>query len=141
MFKAHLSLGRIDEANDALKTALQLDANDASNKRDTELMETVLHQRQMIEKYGGGDVGMSEDQDFEKAVGYCTSILSNCPDSIYYTCMKIEMLLKAMNLKEAATFSAEAIKRPELNTPQVLAWRGRVILYSGQENTGINMCR
>jgi len=86
----------------------------------------------MIEKYGGGDIGMSDDQDFDKAVGYCSSILTNCPESVDHVCMKIEFQLKAWKLKEASSFTAECMKRPTMmNVPKIIAWRGRVIYYAG----------
>ena len=43
MFKAQLALGNVQEAKEALNQAIEFDVNDASNKKDSELMDTVLH--------------------------------------------------------------------------------------------------
>jgi len=94
----------------------------------------------MIEKCGAEDKGMNEDIDYEKAASYCSSILKNCPLSIDYICLRIEYLLKSNQLKEAETFSADILKRPELPYSSKLnAWRARVVLYSGNEALGKKM--
>lgn len=73
-------------------------------------MDEVIHQSQMIEKYGAGDPGMSEDQDYTKAASYCNSILKNCPSSLHFAYLKIEYLLRSNQLKEADTYSSELYK-------------------------------
>jgi len=95
LFKAHISLGNIGEAELALKTAIEMDPNDSTNKSDQNLMEEVLHQAAMIEKCGAEDHGMNEDIDYDKAASYCNSILKNCPASVHYACLKIEYLLRS----------------------------------------------
>ena len=89
----------------------------------------------MIDKYGSGDVGMSEDQDYEKAASYCSSILKNCPASLNFAYLKIEYLLRSYQLKEADTYSSELYNSNE-NVPGVMSWRGRVLLYNGYEVLG-----
>jgi len=86
LFKANLGLGNIDDAEQALKTAIQMEPADAKNKADQNLMDEVLHQRKSIEKYGAEDRGMNEDIDYAKAASYCSSILKNCPHAIFYMC-------------------------------------------------------
>lgn len=103
-------------------------------------MEEVLHQASMIEKCGAENRGMNEDTDYEKAASYCNSILKNCPGSIHFACLKIEYLLRSSQLKEADQFSQDALKKPELNpSSRLTAWRGRVLIYSGQEELGRKM--
>jgi tetratricopeptide (TPR) repeat protein len=98
-------------------------------------MDEVTHQDQMIERYGAGDAGMSEDQDYDKAVSYCTSILKNCPSSLSYAYKKIEYLLRSNQLKEADSYSSELYKSHE-NVPGVMSWRGRVLIYNGADVLG-----
>ena len=43
LFKAYLALGETAQAKEALDTACQLDANDQSNGKDKDLMNTVIH--------------------------------------------------------------------------------------------------
>lgn len=94
----------------------------------------------MIEKCGAEDHGMNEDIDYDKAASYCNSILKNCPASVHYACLRIEYLLRSNQLKEAETFSQEVLKRPELNPSSRLnSWRGRVLIYSGNEEMGKKM--
>ena len=59
LFKAHLSLGNIDLAKEALEQAISLDQNDASNKKDEESMKTVIHQQSMIDEFNS-----EEDKDY-----------------------------------------------------------------------------
>lgn len=94
----------------------------------------------MIEKCGAEDRGMNEDIDYEKAASYCNSIMKNCSGSVHYACLKIEYLLRSAQLKEAETFSQEALKRPELMPSSRLnAWRGRVLIYTGHDEMGRKM--
>ncbi|MFN9907553.1 MAG: hypothetical protein ACK56F_15750, partial [bacterium] len=58
----------------------------------------------------------------------------------HYACLRIEFLLRSSQLKEADTFSQEALKRPELTPSSRLnAWRGRVLIYTGHEELGRKM--
>lgn len=41
LFKSHLALGNVADARTALKTAMEKDPSDKSNKADLELMDTV----------------------------------------------------------------------------------------------------
>lgn len=50
-FKAHLALGNINDAKEALDRAVELDPNDKTNKQDKESMDTVIHQQSMIDKF------------------------------------------------------------------------------------------
>jgi len=103
-------------------------------------MEEVLHQAAMIEKCGAEDRGMNEDIDYDKAASYCNSILKNCPGSVHFACLRIEYLLRSSQLKEANEFSQDALKRPEWNpSSRLTAWRGRVLIYSGNEELGKKM--
>lgn len=100
-------------------------------------MDEVIHQKTMIEKCGAEDKGMNEDIDYEKAASYCNSLLKNCPSSIHYMCLRIMFLLKSNQLKEADTFSAEVLTRPELPYSSKLnSWRARVVVYTGNEVLG-----
>lgn len=84
----------------------------------------------MIEKYGGGDPGLSEDQDYAKAASYCTQILVNCPGSNGYKYLKIEYLLRAHQLAEAESYTKGLIETMGTDT-KIIAWRGRVLIYNG----------
>ena len=80
------------------------------------------------------------DQDFERAVTYCTNIMTSCPAAPKYAAMKCEYLLRALNMKEAKEFSAILMKNPDMmNAPIIKCWRARIIFYSGQENAGKQM--
>lgn len=96
LFKAHTGLGNIEQAKQALSTAIQMDPNDASNKADQNLMDEVIHQANMIEKCGAEDNGMTDgDIDYAKAASYCNSLLKNCPLAIPYMGLRIFYLLKS----------------------------------------------
>ena len=94
----------------------------------------------MIDKHGAEDKGMNEDIDYEKAAGYCNSILKNCPLAINYMCLRIEFLLKSSQLSEADKFSKEVLDRSELpSNSRLNCWRARVVLYNGNEVLGKKM--
>ena len=132
LFKAHLALGNITDAKEALDQAMTLDPNAASNKKDKEACDTVIHQQSMIEKFNS-----EEDKDYQRAVGYCDSILTNCPASVFHICLKCENLLKAYKLKDAKEFSSELMKRPDTcNVPAIMSWCGRIQVYSGGDVVG-----
>ena len=109
-----------------------MDSADPTNKADQNLMEEVVHQAQMIEKYGADPSGMSDDVDYEKAASYCASILKNCPGAFQYTFLRIQYLLKSNQLKEAEKFSKELFESNPTN-PKIMAWYGRVLIYNGTE--------
>jgi len=86
----------------------------------------------MIEKFNS-----EEDKDFDRAVGYCESILSNCPASVFHICLKCENLLKAYKLKEAQEFGSDLMKRPDTcNVPIIMSWCGRIKIYGGGDVIG-----
>lgn len=99
-------------------------------------MDTVLHQTAMIDKFGQNE----DDKDYDRVVGYCNSILTNCPASSKLCATKIEYLLLANKLKEANTFSNDLMKDAEMGVvPLLMAWRGRVMIYSGSDVNGKKM--
>ena len=132
LFKAQLALGNIQPAKEALEQAVALDPTDATNRKDQSALDTVIHQQSMIEKFNS-----NEDQDHQRAVGYCDSILANCPASVFHICLKCEQLLKAYKLKEAEEFATELMRRPDTsNVPVIMAWCGRIKHYAGNSVTG-----
>jgi tetratricopeptide (TPR) repeat protein len=99
-------------------------------------MDTVNHQNEKIEQYGN----TPGEQDFEKAVNYCSSILQNCTHSVKYNALKVQYLLLSCQMKEANKFTNELMNRASMqDEPLIMAWRGRVMIYSGNTNTGKTM--
>ena len=91
----------------------------------------------MIDKFNS-----EEDKDYQRAVGYCESILNNCPASVFHICLKCENLLLANKLKEAQEFSQELMKRNDTcNVPIIMTWRGRIMIYSGSDIIGQKMLK
>ena len=90
----------------------------------------------MIDKFGADP----NDNDYERAVGYCTAIMKSCPASVTHACLKIEYLLRAFKLKDATQFSSELMKDPDMmHVPRIIAWRGRVMVYSGNDVGGARL--
>ena len=91
----------------------------------------------MIEKFN-----TAEDKDYERSVGYCDSILNNCPASVFHIVLKCENLLRAYKLKEAQVFSKDLMKRPDTCTvPIIIAWCGRIRAYSGGDIIGMKLIK
>jgi len=71
LFKSQLALGNIQDAQVALETAIQLDPSDATNAKDKESLTTLNHMLNLLERFTTDE----NDQDFERAVTYCTNIM------------------------------------------------------------------
>lgn len=125
-----MALGQIDEANEALTRAIALDPNDATNSKDRDTMNTLIHQLQMLERFTADD----SDQDYDRAVTYCSNILATCPASVRHNTLKCEYLLRAFQLKEAVKFSGELMQNPDMkDVPLIKCWHGRILIYNGAE--------
>ena len=61
----------IQDAKEALETAIQLDPSDATNAKDKETLTTLTHMLNLLERFTTDE----NDQDFERAVTYCTNIM------------------------------------------------------------------
>ena len=86
-------------------------------------MNTLLHQVEMLNRFTSEE---GEGKDYDRAVTYCTNILTNCPASVHHSVLKCEYLLRANKLKEACTFSNELMLNQDMkNVPLVKCWRGR----------------
>ena len=116
--------------------AVELDPNDATNGKDKDTVATVIHQLEMLEKFTADQ----SDTDYARAVVYCSNILTNCPVSIEHCALKCEYLLRANQMKEASKFSNELMQNPDMmDVPLIKSWRGRIVIYCGNENLGKNM--
>ena len=70
-----------------------------------ELMDTVFYQQKMIYKFGEG--GEADEKSPEKCANYCKQILETCTHSVHHVCLRIEALLRSINLPESKKFCAE----------------------------------
>lgn len=79
---------------------------------------------------------MSEDR-FDRAVTGLSQLLEFCYCSVDLNCLKIECLLKAYKVEEAATFSVQVMKKSQFSlNPRLLCWRGKVLIYNGADVIG-----
>jgi len=131
LFEANLALGKLEDANYALKEALLKEPNNPANKGDKERMDTAMHQNEKVAHY-------VENKNYEKAVDYLKVLLETCIESIYHICCKMEYLLRAYRLKDAIDYAKEMHKQPAVISanPKVRAWIGRIFCYSGNEALG-----
>lgn len=135
-FKSLLALGRVQEAKSALDTSILLDPNAPTNVKDKDLINTVIHQLDMLQRFTNDE----SDKDYDRAVVYCSNILTNCPASVEHCALKCEYLLRSHQLKEASKFSNELGTNPDMaNVPLIMCWRGRIVCYSGNETLGKQM--
>lgn len=83
-----------------------------------------------------------DKMDYESAAKYLTSVLSECTSSIKHILLKIECLLKIPNIDEALQFTEQLMKNPQFSkNPVIVGWRGRVLVYSGNEAQGIKFLK
>jgi len=78
------------------------------------------------------------EERWEKAVTNLTQLMEDCSQSIAHICQKIECLMRAYKYDEANNFSAKVMKKPNdiPSQPRILCWRGRVLIYMGNEVLG-----
>ena len=137
-YKAYLALGKVTEAKESLDRFVQLDPNNANNTKDKDLVNTVIHQLEMLQRFTADE----SDTDYERAVVYCSNILTNCPASPEHCALKCEYLLRSNQLKEAMSFSNDLMNNPDMmNVPLIMCWRGRIVCYSGNEVLGKRILR
>lgn len=154
MFKAYLCLGEIEviiflfkkatllttnlllqKAYESIKLAIELDPTDSSNKQDKEKCEEVMNYQRVVNR-------AIENNESETVVKYCDNVLAECPASLNHINLKLEHLLKSHNIKEAVSYSAELTKNRHLmQSSKILGWRGRILIYNGQEKEGIQILR
>ena len=78
-----------------------------------------------------------EEQKWEKACTNLNSLLKDCSMSIDRICLKMECLCRSFEFDEANKYSAECMKKDSLcNNPKILFWRGRILIYTGNELMG-----
>jgi len=63
----------------------------------------------MIDKFGLN--GEPSEQDPAKCASYCKQILEHCSHSVKHICIRIEMLLRSLELPQAKEFMAEQMRR------------------------------
>ena len=131
MSKCQIALGNLVEATISLQKSIEIEPTNAVNKKDQKYLadlkitETLIH-------------NAIRDEAYEKAVTNLNSILKDCTFSIRHLCLKIECLCNSFQFSEANTFSAALMKREHAicNNPMILFWRGRVLIYNGNEVLG-----
>lgn len=80
-----------------------------------------------------------EEGKYDKAVTNLTTILNDCKESVTHICLKIECLMKNFQFFEANEFSRIVqltAKQSIINNPNFLMWRGKVLIYNGQQENG-----
>jgi len=96
-------------------------------------MDTVVYQLDMIDRFTKDE----NATDYDRAVTYCSNILTNCPASIRHNALKCEYLLRASHLAEASKFSKDLMSNPDMApVPLIQSWMGRILCYSGNEIKG-----
>ena len=75
--------------------------------------------------------------DYETAAKYLTNVIAECPASIKHIVLKIECLLKVPNIDEALSYTESLMRNPQYTSnPSIVGWRGRALIYSGNEAQG-----
>lgn len=131
MSKCQIALGNLVEATISLQKSIELEPTNAVNKKDQKYLADLKITETLIQN-------ANRDEAYEKAVTNLNSILKDCTFSIRHLCLKIECLCKSFQFSEANTYSAALMKREQAicNNPMILFWRGRVLIYNGNEVLG-----
>ena len=131
MSKCQIALGQLVEATISLQKSIELEPANAVNKKDQKYLSDLKIYDTLVNN-------AIKEESYEKAVTNLNTILKDCTQSIYHICLKIECLCKSFQFEEANTYSAKLMKMAgEIsNNPQILFWRGRVLIYNGNEVLG-----
>lgn len=128
--KCYVALGQLADAASSLAKSCELEPTNAVNKKDMRALNDLKITEKLAHK------AISEG-NFDRAVTGLTQLLEFCYSSVDLTCLKIESQLKAFKVEDAATFSAEVMKKPQFaNNPRLLCWRGKVLIYNGADVIG-----
>lgn len=130
--KCYVALGQLNDAATALAKSCELEPSNAVNKKDQKALNDLKITEKLAHK------AFSEG-NFDRAVTGLSQLIENCYASVDLICLKIEALLKAYRTEDAATYSAEVMKKSQFaNNPRLLCWRGKVLIYSGADVIGKN---
>lgn len=109
---------------------MDLEPLDLTSKKDMELLENIANLERVVQR-------QVENNDFASAAEYTSQILGECPESVHHASLKIEYMLKASQLEDAVKYTEQLMRNPDFKkVPVIQGWRGRVLIYSGNEVTG-----
>jgi len=132
MSKCHIALGDLVQASIILQKSIDLEPDNAVNKKDQKALGDLKIIQSLVDK------AIAEER-YDKAVTNLSSILKECAQSIKHICLKIECLMKDYQFEEANKYSAQLQKTSGTsisNNPRFLMWRGKVLIYTGNEIAG-----
>ena len=132
MSKCHIALGNLKEASIILQKSIELDPDNAINKKDQKALNDLKIIQSLIDKAIG-------EEKYDKAVTNLSAMLKECTQSINHICLKIECLMKDFQFDLANKYSATLQKTTGAciyNNPKFLMWRGKVLIYTGNEIAG-----
>ena len=132
MSKCHIALGDLKAASIILQRSIELEPDNAVNKKDQKALNDLKIIQSLIDK------AITEEK-YDKAVTNLNAILQECTQSIQHICLKIECLMKDYQFDEANKYSATLQKTSGAciyNNPKFLMWRGKVLIYIGNEIAG-----
>ena len=104
MSKCHVALGDLQAAAMDLAKSNEIEPNNAINKKDQRALNDLKITESLVKK-------ARDEGYFDRAVTQLNNLLEHCTCSINHICLKIELLLKAFKFEDAATYSAQVIKR------------------------------
>lgn len=120
----------LQKAKESLQNAIQLDANDKTNSSDQKLLDDMLTKERVVTR-------SIENNDLTAAINYTNQILAECPASERHCDMKFQLLMKNSELKEAVAYSKEVAQIAYFqNIPSIMGWRGRMLIYNGNDEEG-----
>lgn len=78
-----------------------------------------------------------ERSEFREALSYINRLMDACVDSSRFACLYMEALLRSNpnDMTNCISFSTK-VQSKFIEAPEFLFWRGRVLLYNGQQDMG-----
>jgi DnaJ family protein C protein 7 len=129
--KCYIGLGDLVAASIALQKSMELDKNNETSKRDKKYLADLKITDTLVNR------AISEEK-FDKAVTNLNALLKDCTMDVDRVCLKLECLCKSYQFEEANKYSADVMKTQGdiCNHPRILCWRGKVLVYNGNEALG-----
>ena len=131
MFKCFIMMGDLQSARDELDKALKLDRESQSindvNSKSIKILESLDNQARNFMK----------EADFKSAITKLDKLLDHAPCSFNHILLKIDCLLKLYQTQKALQYTTDLMKREWLQDARINYWHGRVLIYNGQIDKGI----
>jgi tetratricopeptide (TPR) repeat protein len=127
-FTCYTNQGMLEKAKNALNMATAL--GDETAQKQIPWIDEMI-------KYEDFAVKALEKKAYREAFSYLRKLMDSCVDSVKHTCLYLEALVSndPNDMTDPISFSTK-IQTKFITAPEFLFWRGRILIYNGQQDMG-----